>query len=111
MGDLLGAPKTNYWVARIVGRDQKYCYEREFLSGKTDYRNANSIGSRGVFIYYLLESGQLYEVRHPVTWNRYRRYFCTVSDDGEIIEVSKELVEKWVNDRSESTCLTQPGNE
>jgi hypothetical protein len=90
------APKKSYWVAQIMGHDPKYRYRRYFLFGKKDYKFANSKGSRGVFVYYLLESENIYEVKTSK-----RRYFCTVSEDGDIVEISKEVVDKWVNDHLE----------
>lgn len=95
LGDVtFGKPAKTYWVAQITGVDLKYKYARQFLRGKKDYTHANRKGSRGVFVYYLLESGNLYEVKKSSK----RRLFCIVDDDGDIIEVDKEYVDKWIND-------------
>lgn len=93
-------PRSGQWVAMIIGRDSQFGYARRFLKGKKDYAHANCKGSRGVYLHYILESGYVYEVKCHPTWTRYRRYFCTVTDDGDIIEVDKEYVEQWINDHS-----------
>lgn len=87
-----------YWVAEILGLDPVYQYQRKFLRGKKDYKFANSVGSRGVYAYYLLESGKLYEVKAPVSWKRSERYFCVVNNDGDIVRVGQEFIEQWEND-------------
>lgn len=77
------------WVAEITGLDPQYRYKRAFLSGQKDYSEANSIGSRGVYVYYHLEPGRVYEVNELVTWTRTRRYFCRV-EHGRIVEMGRE---------------------
>lgn len=86
-----------YWVAEIVGRSPRYGYERKFLPCKKDYRDANSAGTRGVYAYYILDEGQLYEVSAPRSWRRTDRYFCTVKN-GEIVRLTEEEAEAWLND-------------
>ena len=54
-------------------------------NGRTDYSNANSKGSRGVYIWYVLESGRRYFVCAPESWRAVDEYYCRVSDNGEII--------------------------
>jgi hypothetical protein len=98
LGDSLGCPKPDYWVAMIVGRDNKYGYSRQFLKPKKDYAHANSQGSRGVYLWYILDSGYVYEVSAPKNWNKTERYFCTVTDGGDICRVEKEYVDQWVKD-------------
>jgi len=97
LGDMtFGKSKRNYWVAKITGYDSKYHYEREFLKGRKDYRKTNSKGSRGIYLWYTLESGYLYEVSSPSSWKRRERYFCIVTDKGEIKQVDEEYVEQWI---------------
>ena len=69
------------WVALITGRDDTYGLQRVFLQGNVDYSEANTIGSRYVYKYYILEQGFYYEVAAPESRHRGRRYFCTVVDD------------------------------
>jgi hypothetical protein len=89
-------PKPSYWVAKIMGHHDVFIYKREFLRGKKDYRKSNSKGSRGVFIWYILESGFVYEVKAPLSWKNTERYYCIVTEEGEIQRVDKEYVEEWI---------------
>ena len=53
--------------------------------GRTDYSLANSKGSRGVRIWYTLESGRRYRVRAPQSWKSTDEYVCHVTKDGNIV--------------------------
>jgi len=94
-GELLGRDKSRPWVARITGRDPKYGLAREFVKGQKDYSQANSVGSRGVYEYFALKDGSIYEVNARETWKRTRRYFIRV-ENTEITEISKEEVGRWL---------------
>jgi len=108
LGDMtLGKPLHTYWVAQITGDDSKYKYARRFLRGKKDYTHANRKGSRGVFVYYLLESGYVYDVKKSSK----RRFFCIVDDQGDIVEVDKDFVDQWIKDHSASQLLKLQSNE
>lgn len=111
LGDAIGAPKPDYWVAMIVGFDKKFGYSRQFLKAKKDYAKANAKGSRGVFLWFFLESGYVYEVSAPKNWKKLDRYFCTVTDDGDIQRVNKEFVDQWIKDHSASQLMKPPSNE
>jgi hypothetical protein len=69
------------------------------LNGKWDYAKANSKGSRGVYIHYILESGNLYQVASPCSWKTTDHYFCTVSDDGDIVKMTQEEAFEWLRNR------------
>ena len=97
---LEGIPKNRDWVAQILGRDPKYKYRREFLRPKVDYTRSNSVGSRGVYANYILEDGQYYEVKAPLSWRHSEQYFCTV-ENGSIRRVTKEEVDEWLKLRLE----------
>jgi len=84
------------WVAEVRGPDSQYKWQRRFLRGKKDYTRANSVGSRGVYVCYILESGLVYEVKERVSWGRSRRYFCRVSEGGEVIEIPEDEVTQWL---------------
>ena len=86
----------NYWVAEIMGKDPKYKYRRIFLRGKKDYTHSNSQGSRGIYIWYTLESGRVYEVNKPVSWKHNLRYFCRVDENGDVIKIDQEEIEQWI---------------
>jgi len=111
LGDLLGTPKPNYWVALITGFDNKFNYSRQFLKPKKDYAKSNNKGSRGVYFYYILESGYIYQVSSPITWKRTEKYFCIVSDDGEIQRVEKDFVDQWIKDHSALVLIRPQNNE
>lgn len=94
LGDkVLGDIKQRHWCARLTGLDPKYGFRREFVKGRKDYANANSVGSRGVMVWYILDPG-VYEVSSPETWKRTRRYFLRVNYDGTTEEISREEVEQ-----------------
>jgi len=64
------------WVAEITGLDDAGRMAKRLLWGQKSYAEANGIGSRGVYFYYHLEPGRLYQVQVPRTWARVERYFC-----------------------------------
>lgn len=80
------------WVARITGNDQKYGLAREFLRFKRDYAESNSIGSRGVYQWYELEEGALFEVNAPLSWKHADRYFCR-SERGRVVRMTREEID------------------
>ena len=85
------------WVAEIVGKTESGKLKRNFLSGKRDYSKANSKGSRGVRLWFILESDRLYEVHRMVSWKSSENYFCATTQDGFIYRMSKEEVDEWVS--------------
>jgi len=64
--------------------------------GRWDYSQANGKGSRGVYIHYILESGRLYQVAAPTSWKSTDHYYCTVSEDGDIVRITKEEAQEWL---------------
>lgn len=80
------------WVAEIIGTHPKYRLDRRFLKGQLDFRNANRKGN-GVRMVFELESGRYYDC---CTGKKRNRYFCKVTDDGDIETVTNEEVESWV---------------
>lgn len=78
------------WVAEITGRDPKFGLRREFLRANWQRKSANSEHTRGVYLWFVLESGRLYEVSAPVSWRKRDRYFCRVADTGNIFRVSEQ---------------------
>lgn len=79
------------WVARIEGLDLKYKYKRNFVEGKIDFSEANSKGSRGVYLYFLVEEGQLYEVFYKTSWQKSVKKFCVWLDGKEVPLTAKEI--------------------
>lgn len=92
----LGHDKSRPWVARITGLDDRYGFAREFIHGYKDYREANSIGSRGVYEYFPLDPG-VYEVHERVTWKKTRRYFIRVAGT-DFEEISRDEAIQWLTD-------------
>lgn len=58
------------WVARITSP------RREFLRPRLDYRESRQTpeGLRGVYAYYELREGEIYEVHELLSWRESRRY-------------------------------------
>jgi len=101
--EMIGSIPPSGWVAEIVGFSKKYGYDRRFMKPKKDYSRSNSKGSRGVFAEYLLESGKIYDVKSQITWRRLQRYFCTVTDDGEIKTITANEVNAMLRAKEEQT--------
>lgn len=91
------------WVAEITGVSLKYRYARTFLRGKADYKGSNSKGTRGVWMWWTLESGHIYEAKYRTSWNRWEHRFLTVTDDGDIKDLTEEEVWEWLKKASAST--------
>lgn len=91
---------SSTWCAEITGFDCKYKYRRNFVRGKKDYTTANSNGSRGMYYEWIMDSGHIYEVKEQVSWSRTIRYFCTVSESGDIVKLDESEVIKWLKRRS-----------
>ena len=74
---LLGDLRKRWGVWDVqTGRE---CY------GRTDYSRSNSKGSRGVRIWYTMESGRRYRVLSPQSWKSIDEYICHVTEDGNIV--------------------------
>lgn len=56
---------------------------RRALKPHRDYATANGIGSRGVFAYYFVEDGKVYEVKAPRSWTRTDHYYATFGYEQE----------------------------
>jgi len=97
MGNKVFSSVSRYWVAEILGNHPLYKYNRKFISGKKDYTHANSKGSRGVFVWYILETGKIYEILKPISRRNSCRYFCKVTIDGDIVEIKEKEVCEWIN--------------
>ena len=96
---ILGGMPNQSWVAEIKGEHPKYKYDREFLRSKKDYTNTNSNGSRGIFAWYVLESGKCYEIKAQTSWRNIDRYFAKVDETGDIVKVDEDEVLEWLKSR------------
>lgn len=83
-----GMGGTGTWVAEVVGLRDGGRLDRKFVDGLKDYSDANSVGSRGVFKYYVLTEGPLYEIVDRQSYGKpQRRRYCRVAD-GKIVSMS-----------------------
>jgi hypothetical protein len=88
----MGLGKLAPWVAEIVGTHPTFGFAREFLSPLRDYSEANSVGSRGVFLYYQLGVGKIYEVSARLSWKKKDRYFCRQEIGGARTRLTRDEV-------------------
>lgn len=102
-GDIVfgGKPSPSFWVAEIVGFHKKWKYERKFLKHKKDYSKSNSKGSRGIYAWYILESGRVYEIKEMTSTRSSYRYFGKVTSSGEVEEISEKEVAECLKNQSE----------
>jgi hypothetical protein len=86
------------WVAEILDFDDfgNYRFIREFVDPMVDYTRSNSVGSRGIYYYFHLFPGKLYEISGYETWEKNYRYFARVYD-GQLIEMTKEEAIVWLS--------------
>lgn len=94
--ELIGHKRRNPWVAKVSGTDKRYGFKREFISGKIQLKRANRAFTRGVELWFVLESGNVYEVSSPESWRYTRRYFCIVNENGDILHIKPSEVESWL---------------
>lgn len=87
------------WVARCTWDHERRRINRVFLQALWDYRHANRIGSRGVYMHFTLAPG-MYDVLQRVAWRRSDRYFLLALEDGTHRRQTKEEAEKWMQDDS-----------
>lgn len=89
-------PSWRPWVARLVANDDGLGFRRIFLrAAQKDYARANSIGSRGVYAYYVLGDG-VYDVHRRTSWQNTRRYYLRVAN-GRMTEITRQEVYKCLN--------------
>lgn len=79
------------WVARITGGCPNWGLERDFVRSQKDYSKANSNGSRGVYLYYNLCEGSVYEVNALESWSTTDRYFCRI-EAGALVRITESEV-------------------
>jgi hypothetical protein len=83
------------WVAEIIGIDPRYRFARNFVECQIDYSQANGKGSRGVFLYFFVEVGRVYEVFRNIGWRRTAREYLLIESDGER-SLSEAKVVDWL---------------
>ena len=97
------ADRRQPWVAEITGLHPRFGFAREFVPRKTDYRDASRSGERGAMCWWTLESGRLYEARYRVTWDKWVTRYLTVSESGEISDLTEEEVRACLSAISAAT--------
>lgn len=88
------------WCADVIGERANGTFDLRFLRGRKDYTHANSVGSRGVYLWFSLVEDRVYWVQARESWSRIRRYYCT-AHEGRIIEITEEDARACLSDRSE----------
>ncbi|MDG4795088.1 hypothetical protein [Micromonospora sp. WMMD1082] len=92
------------WAAEIIGLHERYGFDRRFLTARVDYSDASSTGNRGVWFWWTFASGHVYEVSYRTSWGSgHHRRYLTVSDDGDVIDMSAEEVRQWLSAHPAST--------
>lgn len=81
------------WVAHIVGTDPRFKFKRAFLKPRVDYSNATNRGNRGVYYYYSLIPGQIYEINHRYNTKDADRYFVKCTSEGVENITTEEVVQ------------------
>lgn len=93
----IGRPSPGPWVAQIVGVYPSGKLQRTFLHSNRDYTAANSKGSRGVYLWFTLETDKLYEVHARVSWQKSNRFFVAVTENGEVKNLNDQEGAEWLS--------------
>lgn len=88
------AGKTGPWVAEITAVGKTGVLERRFVKGLKDYTHANSVGSRGVYMQFILTPG-IYEIFDHPKRGQTRHRFARLAD-GKIREITRAEALTWL---------------
>ncbi|MGW2416905.1 hypothetical protein ACWCV5_32725 [Streptomyces tubercidicus] len=70
---------------------------RRRLKAKADYTHANSRGTRGVWLFWTLTCGPLYQARYRTDWaDEWHERYLTVAADGRLLDVTEQEVRAWL---------------
>ena len=94
------AEQRRPWVANIVGFSEQFGYERQFLRPTTQRQRASSTGNRGVELWFVCETGNLYQAQHYTSWKSKDQFFFIVTDHGSLQRVD----ETWARSRLVLMC-------
>lgn len=98
LGDsFIGRPSPGPWVAEIIDKYPSGKLRRTFVRSNRDYSRANSKGSRGVYLWFVLESDKLYEVHARTSWKGSCNYFCAVTEAGDINNLTDDEAKEWLS--------------
>lgn len=97
----LGHDHSPSWLALLTGvRNGDFL--RCWPEGTRDYSAANSVGSRGIYVYYVLRDG-IYEVNDRYEFDRVRHYFIRV-EQGQIHRISREQAITWLTNTTSASA-------
>lgn len=65
--------------------------------GNRDYSKANSKGTRGVYINYVLHENELYCVKEPVSWRNVDYYYAAITPSGEVVRITESEAREWLS--------------
>lgn len=82
------------WVAEIKGFSEKYNFDRLFIKGTKDYSEANSSGTKGVYMYFFLNKNKLYEACENISFLERKRVFIK-TENNIITKISPEEAIEW----------------
>lgn len=83
------------WVAELTGFSDKFNFERKFIKGAKDYSDANSSGTKGVYMYFFLDNNKIYECCRYLSFLEKERFFIKV-EKGKIERIKPEEVIEWL---------------
>jgi hypothetical protein len=93
----IGRASPGPWVAEIIGKYPSGKLQRNFVRSNRDYSRSNSTGSRGVYLWFVIESEKLYEVHKRVSRKNTHNYFCAVTAAGDIYTLTDQEATEWLN--------------
>ncbi len=83
----------NEWIAKVVGFDDKYVYQREFCP--TIERDWSRSGKNGSTYFWIKEKGY-YEYREPRTGGADRGFLYWDGESDEMVDVDEEVVVEYL---------------
>ncbi len=73
-------------------------FARRELRPKQDWSQANSRGTRGVWLYWTLTAGPLYEAVYRTAWDKpHTVRYLYVTADGDLVDTTEEEVRLWLS--------------
>lgn len=89
------------FVWQVVGISERGSLMEERLRGRKDYTHANSVGSRGVYLWYSLVRGEFYRIQSIPSWKRSHVFYAVATADG-YAEMSEQEVRACLSGGSAS---------
>lgn len=72
-------------------------FHRTYLTPKEDWSQANSRGTRGVWLYWTLTAGPVYEARYRTSWTTACHRYLYVTADGDLHDATEKEVRMWLS--------------